>query len=148
MNISDLITKIPTELLGESDITLLYRDDEVSTLPVDYRWIVGDFVFRYGNTEGNVLFEPIPLTNFLPEYTSAEEWLDESGYSSMRLITLLDLEQKLGMASMASPKMQAVRAWINGILAAFITNPAPRADWPAPPHSFEETTTEAFSLMV
>jgi hypothetical protein len=78
----------------------------------------------------------------------AETWLDWNGYTSLRLLALLDLEGKLTTSGKTSPKLQAVRAWINGILASFIANPAPRSDWDLPPHSFEETTTEAFALLV
>jgi len=147
MNISELIPLIPADLLGETDITLLFRNDEITTLPDDYRWVVGDFVFRYGNTEGNVLFEPVPLTNYLPEFTTAEEWLGEQGYRSIRLITLLDLEGKLAAAGKTSAKLTAVRAWIDGVLAAFVSNPAPKNDWTPAPFGFEETTAEAFAVL-
>lgn len=75
---------------------------------------------------------------------TAEEWLSSQGYSSIRLVTLLDLENKLSEVLGSSPKLTAVRTWINGILATFIQNPAPRADWPAAPFTFEETTQEAW----
>jgi hypothetical protein len=145
MTISDLITKIPTELLGESDITLLYRDDAVTTLPADYRWVVGDFVFRYGNTDGDVLFEPVPLTNYLPEFTTAEEWLSEQGYRSIRVVTLLDLERQLAAAGKTSAKLAAVRAWLNGVLSTYVTDPTPKSDWTPAPFGFEETSAEAFA---
>jgi hypothetical protein len=75
---------------------------------------------------------------------TAEQWLQSQGYSSMRLVTLLDLENQLSAVLGNSPKLTAVRTWINGILATFIQNPTPRADWPAAPFTFEETTQEAW----
>ncbi len=78
---------------------------------------------------------------------TAERWLDSQGYSSIRLITLLDLENQLASVLGNSPKLTAVRAWINGILAAFVQDPTPKIDWPAAPHTFEETTQEAFALL-
>lgn len=84
------------------------------------------------------------MESILPRTKTAEEWLSSQGYSSMRLVTLLDLENQLSAVLGSSPKLTAVRAWINGILATFIQNPAPRADWPPAPFTFEETTQEAW----
>lgn len=98
----------------------------------------GDRLFTYRQEMGSC---------FLEEENSsftAEEWLQNQGYSSMRLVTLLDLENQLASVLGSSPKLTAVRTWINGILATFIQNPAPRADWPAAPFTFEETTQEAW----
>jgi hypothetical protein len=84
--------------------------------------------------------EPVPLF-------SAEEWLTNQGFSSIRLITLLDLENKLLAVDKVSEKLSSVRAWINFILGSFIQNDEPRDDWPQSPYRFEETVQEAFSLL-
>jgi len=87
------------------------------------------------------LVEEAPNT---PTHT-AEEWLSLSGFSSIRLVTLLDLENQLAASERVSEKLVNVRAWINSILAAYIQTPSPRSDWPQPPFTFQETTAEAFA---
>lgn len=77
----------------------------------------------------------------------AEEWLNFKEYTSLRLLTLLDLESKLATASKSSPKVTAVRGWINGILSEFAINPADKLFWGEPPYSFEETVQEALSIL-
>jgi hypothetical protein len=148
MNLSDLIVKIPVELVTEANIVLLHRNDAVEVLPLNYKTRPDDFVFRYGNTNGTLTFEPIPLAEFPPESVNPEAWLAEQGFSSMRVITLLDLEGKLAAAGKSSAKLSAVRAWINGILATYAANPAPQSNWPEAPFEFEETLSEAFAALV
>lgn len=78
---------------------------------------------------------------------TAEQWLAKQGYSSLSLVTLLDLEAKLTAAQKTSAKLAATRAWVNGILGAYVQDPAPRYVWPTAPYTFNETTTEAFVLL-
>jgi hypothetical protein len=80
------------------------------------------------------------------EYT-AEQFLNQSGFSSIRLLTLLDIEGKLKSAGKSSPKMDAVRTWIDSILMQFAMNPEPKSDWPTRPYLFEETVQEALSIL-
>lgn len=87
------------------------------------------------------------ISNARIEALTAEEWLAVQGYSSIRLVTLLDLEHQIAAASKSSPKLTSVRAWINGILAAFVQDPTPKSDWPPAPFTFEETTQEAFGTL-
>jgi hypothetical protein len=77
----------------------------------------------------------------------AEEWLTIQGYTSIQLVTLLDLENKLAAASKNSPKLTATRTWIDSILSAFIENDSQRDNWPPAPFGFQETTTEAFAAL-
>ena len=148
MKDSEIIQHLPVPTpFPEGSLTLLVREEAVSVLPEGYKWREGDRVVALKFSYGSVEFENIPLTNFLPEFFAAEEWLSSQGYSSMRLVTLLDLENQLASVLGNSPKLTAVRTWINGVLATFIQNPAPRADWSAAPFSFEETTQEAFSAL-
>jgi len=77
---------------------------------------------------------------------SAEAHIESQGYLSMRLVTLMDLENKLAQAAKTAPKLTSVRSWLNTILGAFAANPEPRNDWPAAPFSFEETVQEAVAL--
>ena len=78
---------------------------------------------------------------------SAEEWLTIQGYTSIQLVTLLDLENRLAAASKNSPKLTATRTWIDSILSAFIENDSQRDNWPPAPFGFQETTTEAFAAL-
>jgi hypothetical protein len=64
------------------------------------------------------------------------------------LLTLLDIETKLLAAEKVSPKMTAVRQWLDGLLAAFVQNPEAKQEWPMAPHTFEETTQEAFAALI
>jgi hypothetical protein len=101
----------------------------------------GDRIFTYRQEMGSCFLEE-EKSSF-----TAEEWLTSQGFPSIRLITLLDLESKLAAANRTSQKLATVRAWINGILASFVQDSTPKTDWPAAPHTFEETTQEAFELL-
>jgi hypothetical protein len=82
---------------------------------------------------------------FLP--VTAEVWLALEGFSTLRLLTLLDAEAKLRALNMASSKVTAVRGWIDSVLSTFVANSEPRTDWQPSPHSFEDTIAEAFELL-
>lgn len=145
MKDSEIIQHLPVAPpWPEGSLTLLVREEAVSVLPEGYKWREGDRVVAYKFSYGSIESENIPLTDFPPESVTAEEWLSAQGYSSMRLVTLLDLENQLASVLGNSPKLIAVRTWINGVLATFIQNPAPRSNWPPAPFTFEETTQEAW----
>ena len=74
---------------------------------------------------------------------TAEKHIEHEGYPAIRLVTLMDLESKLGKAGKTCAKLAAVRLWLDMILGAFAANPEPRNDWPAVPFGFEETVQEA-----
>jgi hypothetical protein len=74
---------------------------------------------------------------------TAEQFLAASGFPAMRLLGLKDLEEKLVAAGRMSPKLEANRAWISGVLGLYATGLRPRSDWPEPPHRFEEVFQEA-----
>jgi hypothetical protein len=118
----------------------------------DFSVSYGDRIFSYdpstGISEIAIYSPPSDPTPIDEKLFGAEEWLANQGYSSVRLVTLLDLENQLASILGNSPKLTAVRAWINGILAAFIQTPAPKNDWPSAPFSFEETTAEAFAALL
>jgi hypothetical protein len=88
--------------------------------------------------KGWEVYQPEPEPIILPTY-SAEGWLEHEGYGAMRLLGLLDLEVQFAQAGAISPKMQAVRAWINRIRAEYS---AERSDWPQAPHTFDQTMQE------
>jgi hypothetical protein len=79
---------------------------------------------------------------------SAEKHIEREGFPAIRLVTLMDLEGKLAQAGKTSAKLTAVRAWLDGILAAFAANPEPRNDWPGTPFGFEETVGEAMANLI
>jgi hypothetical protein len=78
---------------------------------------------------------------------TSDEWLQICDYGPTRLLTLLDIETKLRAANKASPKMTAVRQWLDGLLTAFVQNPEAKQEWPMAPYTFEETTQEAFAAL-
>jgi hypothetical protein len=144
MSNQEILQKIGTELITEgpdvNETDVIARGDEVllaESTPLQ----AGDRLFTFSQKSGvcNLVEKKTQLT--------AEEWLSSQGFSSIRLITLLDLENKLTAANKSSAKLAIVRGWINGILAAFVQDPTPKSDWTAAPHTFEETTQEAFAAL-
>jgi hypothetical protein len=137
--------------LGETgkdidQVKLLIRGESVSAFEEDTDLIPGDKVilFRRENFSNYLTLlheEPSP-----PSHT-AEEWLALQGFTSVRLVTLLDLENQLAARDTVSEKLINVRAWINAILAAYVMDPSPKSDWPPAPFDFQETTAEAFAQL-
>ena len=84
------------------------------------------------------------ITPAVPTYT-AEEWTAEQGYGGNRSTTLLYQKLRLDAASKSSPKLAAVQGWLDSMIASGLA-PA-SADWPAAPHSFEETLTETLTTL-
>jgi hypothetical protein len=140
MNRQAIIAAITSELFPQgptiAPTTVLVRGDEVmlaegETIQSD------DTLFSFSQTNGVVELNEIAKR-------TAEEWIGLEGYTPTRLVTLLDLESKLAAAQKTSAKLSAARAWIDGVLASFVADPAPRYAWPVAPHTFEEVTAEAF----
>ena len=46
-----------------------------------------------------------------------------------------------------SPKLDATEAFLNTVLAMFAADPAPRSDWPAAPHTFEDVVGQAVASL-
>lgn len=84
------------------------------------------------------------VTPAAPVYT-AEEWTAEQGYGGNRPTTLLYQKLRLDASSKSSPKLNAVQAWLDGMIASGLAPAA--SNWPAAPHSFEETLTETLGLL-
>jgi hypothetical protein len=78
-----------------------------------------------------------------PPTQTAEEHLDAVGLGGNRQPTLLYLRQ----AGAVSAKLDATEAFLNTVLAMFAADPAPRSDWPAAPHTFEQVVAEAVSSL-
>jgi hypothetical protein len=144
MTNEEIIRKIGEELLTEgpnvppTEITV--RAGSIS-LSANTPYIAGDKIFIYELNEGQS-----KLTEKETAFT-AEEWISSEGFSSIRLITLLDLEKRLSDASKSSTNLQAVRTWMNAILMAYMQNPAPKADWLSAPFSFDETVQDIFNAL-
>lgn len=79
------------------------------------------------------------ITPAAPVFT-AEEWTDSQGYGGNRSTTLLYQKLRLDAAAKSSPKLNAVQGWLDGMIASGLAPAA--SNWPAAPHSFEETLTE------
>jgi hypothetical protein len=85
--------------------------------------------------------DPTILSTVAKLYT-AEEWIINSGFSSLQVIVLLDFESKLSKFEMVSEKLTAVRAWLDGILLTYTLDPTPKNNWPTSPYSFDDTVKE------
>ena len=82
-----------------------------------------------------------------PVYT-AEQWLDVQGFQDKRSTVCLYLKLQLDAANKTSPKLAAVQAWMDGIIAQGILNPdETKSDWLPTPHTFTEATTEALQTL-
>jgi len=149
MIIQEIIQNIPSELFNEDGNTpltrILIRDGVVTVLPSGYLTRVGDEVFDYSKNNGVIELIPVDMSNSPKEYVTAEEWINSQGYTPTRIVTLMDLENKLRFTNKTSQKVTAVRAWLDGILAAYVMDPTPHNNWPNSPHSFEQTVLEAFT---
>jgi hypothetical protein len=77
------------------------------------------------------------------EKLTAEQHLDAVGLGGNRQPTLLYLRQ----AGAVSPKLDATEQYLNTVLAMFATDPSPRSDWPAAPHSFEDVVGQAVASL-
>ena len=84
------------------------------------------------------------ITPAAPTYT-AEEWTDSQGYGGNRSTTLLYQKLRLDASAKSSPKLNAVQAWLDGMIASGLAPAA--SNWPAAPHSFEDTLTETLAIL-
>lgn len=83
-----------------------------------------------------------------PPTFTADQWVDAQGFDGKRPTTLLYLKLQLDAAGKSSPKLSAVQAWMDGMIAAGVTNPdGARSDYPASPYSFAEASGEALALL-
>jgi hypothetical protein len=83
-----------------------------------------------------------------PPAITAEDHLATSGYSPLRLLTCLDLEGKLRATGKSSPKLAAVRVWLDSLTLAAAANPDDaRTDWPAAPFAFDAVLAEALTAL-
>jgi hypothetical protein len=151
MNEIEVIQNVPLHLFGPDGNTpptkLLVRDQTVSVLPDQYRTNADDRVYDYSKINGAISLVPVDTSSYEAEFTTAEGWLILKGYGPMQLVGLLDMESRLAAAAKSSPKMAAVRSWIDAITAAFLQSPTARNDWPEPPHSFQHTLIEASAAL-
>lgn len=84
------------------------------------------------------------VTPVAPTYT-AEAWTDSQGYGGNRSTTLLYQKLRLDAAEKSSLKLTAVQGWLDSMIASSL---APAAiNWPAAPHTFEETLTETLTIL-
>lgn len=73
---------------------------------------------------------------------SLEDWLENAGFSSMRLVSLADLEGKLKATGKTSTKATQVRAWLDTQLQRYGSGVAQASDWADPPFEYEETVKD------
>lgn len=84
------------------------------------------------------------VTPSVPVYT-AEEWTTEQGYGGNRSTTLLYQKLRLDASAKSSPKLVAVQSWLDGMIASGLAPAA--SNWPAAPHTFEDTLTETLTTL-
>ena len=94
--------------------------------------------------KGWMVTEPPVVEEALPTYT-AEEWTAAQGYGGNRPTTLLYQKLRLDDAAKSSPKLVEVQAWLDTMIASGLAPAA--SNWPAAPHSFEETLTETLATL-
>ena len=88
------------------------------------------------------------ITPSAPTYT-AEEWLENQAYTPLRLLTCLDLEGKLRSKGGTSPKLTAIRQWLDEITLAAAFNPnAVTSTWPSAPFVFDVVVQEAITQLI
>jgi hypothetical protein len=78
-----------------------------------------------------------------PPTQTAEEFLASVGLAGDRQPALLYLRLNLQAAGKQSPELDALEAYLAGILDTFATDPSPRSDWPQPPLTFEAAVQAA-----
>ena len=78
-----------------------------------------------------------------PPSVTAEEFLASVGLAGDRQPALLYLRLNLQAAGKTSPELDALEAYLAGILDTFATDPSPRSDWPQPPITFEAAVMAA-----
>ena len=77
---------------------------------------------------------------------TADQWVDAQGFDGKRPTTCLYLLLQLQAAGKSSPKLAAVQAWMDQMIAAGVMNPdEARSDWPVAPWSFTEASGEALA---
>jgi hypothetical protein len=149
MTIQEIIQNSPNELFGEYGNTpltkILVRDGEVTTLPDPYLRRDGDKVYDYSKNYGSIQLDEVDTSSYPKEFVTAEEWINSQGYTPTRIVTLMDLENKLRFTNKTSQKVAEVRAWLDGILTVYVMDPTPHNNWPGSPHTFEQTVLEAFT---
>ena len=80
--------------------------------------------------------------------STAEEWLVNVGYTPLRLLTCLDFEARLKEINVSSPKLTAIRQWLDQITVNAAPNPdQKRSDWLVPPFSFEQISQEVLTIL-
>lgn len=82
-----------------------------------------------------------------PRTYSAGEWLEMVGLGGSQQPTLIYLKLQLMAAGKRSDKLEALEAYLNGILAAYAADPTPRCDWQNPPVDYQETVAECVELL-
>jgi hypothetical protein len=77
----------------------------------------------------------------------AERHLSDWCYDKNRPTLLLYLRQRLDAAGIASPKVNAVQAWMDGIIFATADPQQMEAALTPPPYIFEEVAKEAVAFL-
>jgi hypothetical protein len=139
-------SKVGEEKTIEGKLFLVRGNDAEEIVDADIDLSPGEKIVSFSRSDFSGRIYIVKEAPELPVYT-AEEWLNKMEYTSIRLVTLMDLENKLNAVNKESAKLTAVRSWINSILASYIQNPISLENWQPAPFSFEETVREAFMVL-
>ena len=89
-----------------------------------------------------VIRETIP-----PLYT-AEEWIQEQGYTAIQIQALTRLEANILSSNKSlGPIMTGVKNWFESIMFESALNPIPRADWSVVPSTYANASQEAVQIL-
>ena len=117
------LVKIPKPEQGAWEPNVVWFEDRV-----ERQWVAGT---------------PAPAPTF-----TADQWVDAQGFDGKRPTTCLYLLLQLQAAGKSSPKLAAVQAWMDTMIAAGVMNPdEARSDWPVAPWSFTEASGEALAVL-
>jgi hypothetical protein len=149
MTDNELLIKLPADLtaVNVAEIFLLCRDNTVIELPENYKFLETDRVVSFAKSNGFITIKNIPLTNYLPEFTTAEQWLEQCGLGPTRQPTLLYLRQSLIAANKSCNSLNILEQYLLSILSLYAQSKYPRNDWPELPVSFDTVVTEVAQVL-
>lgn len=121
--------------------------DEIATVVNNGNTAAPRIKYFYENGKLMTFNEKMGIPGPQSPLSSADQWIEKQGFSSLRVIALMDAENKLAVANKNSAKLTAIRNWLDSVAISYIQNPMPRQDWPIAPFSFNETMQEALAAL-
>jgi hypothetical protein len=83
-------------------------------------------------------------TELNPPTYSAEDWIQEQGFTSLQIQALTRLEANiLNSGKALGSIMIAVKSWLEGIMFESALNPESKSNWPVAPATYIQASQEA-----